>query len=145
MAAVSIAVLGHKAFTAILYFLYSSDIPITHILIPNFAIVYAVNFSNHFGFKVIGGLMFNICGLVDFFKCFKQILEHKYVPLRLISFIKSNCFEGRVSLLNKLIALALLIKISIEPNSSITLFIENLICSSNLISVFMPIDLTPKL
>ena len=31
-------------------------------------------------------------------------------------------------------------KISIEPNSSITLFIENSICSSNLMSVFMPID-----
>ena len=62
-----------------------------------------------------------------------------------MSFIKSNCFEGRVSQLNKLIALALLIKISIEPNSSTTLFIENSICSSNLISVFIPIDLTPKL
>jgi hypothetical protein len=40
-AAVAISVLGHKALTAILYYLNSSLIPNTHKLIPNFAIEYA--------------------------------------------------------------------------------------------------------
>ena len=94
----------------LLYFLYSADIPITHILIPNLAIVYAVKFSNHLGLRLIGGLIFKIWGFLDFLRCFKQIFEQRYVPLKLISFIRSNCFVGRVSLLNNPIALALFIK-----------------------------------
>ena len=45
-AAVAIAVLGHKAFTATPCSLNSSAIPKTHKLIPNLAIVYATWFEN---------------------------------------------------------------------------------------------------
>ena len=48
-AAVAIAVLGQSALQAILSSLNSALIPKMHILIPNFAIVYATCGANHLG------------------------------------------------------------------------------------------------
>lgn len=61
-------VLGHKAFTAILYFLNSAAIPKTHIDIPYLDIVYATWSVNQLGFIFNGGLIFKMCACLLFFK-----------------------------------------------------------------------------
>ena len=60
IAAVAVAVRGHKAFTAIPRSRNSSAIPKTHILIPYFDIVYATCGANHCGAKFNGGAIFKI-------------------------------------------------------------------------------------
>ena len=85
-----------------------------------------------------------IWGFEDFFNKGRQVFEHKYVPLTLISCIKSYLFIGKDSLLNKFIALALFIRMSIEPNSLIILSIAFSTWSSNLISVLIGKALTPN-
>ena len=83
IASVAIAVLGHSAFTAIPSSLSSSLMPNTQKLMPYLAIVYATLFLNHFGFKLSGGEMFNMCGFLLFCKYGMPTLEHRNVPLAL--------------------------------------------------------------
>ena len=61
-----------------------------------------------------------------------------------MSCIKSYLFIGNVSLLNKLMALALFTKISIEPKLLIIFSIAFSTCSSNLISVLIGRAFTPS-
>lgn len=73
-----------------------------------------------------GGDKFKMCGFEDFFKKGIQYLETMKVPLILIWCIKSYFFIEISSVPVKLIAEALLIRMSMPPNFSTTLLIQSL-------------------
>src|ERR1700733_15862876 len=74
-AAVAITARGHSALTATPADLYSPAMPSTHMLMPNFAIVYATCGENHRVSMLSGGDMFKTCGFAAFFKCGMQVFE----------------------------------------------------------------------
>ncbi|RNA45149.1 glutamate-1-semialdehyde 2-1-aminomutase chloroplastic-like [Brachionus plicatilis] len=104
MASVAMAVRGHKAFTAMPSSLSSSLIPSTQKLIPYLAIV------------LRGGERFKMCGLELLRKYGMAIFEHKNVPLAFTWFIRSYFFIVVSKVPVRLIADALLTKMSIPPN-----------------------------
>src|SRR5205085_6953710 len=88
-AAVAIVVLGHNAFTAILYFFNSADSPSTIILMPYLLIVYARCLGNHFLSIFNGGEILRICAEEDFFRNGMHAWLTKNVPRTLMSCIRS--------------------------------------------------------
>ena len=65
-----------------------------------------------------GGEIVRICGFFDLRRCGMHNFEARNVPLVLIYITKSKTLVGIYSTGPRLIALALLIKISIPPNFS---------------------------
>ena len=120
------AVLGHKALTAIPFYLNYYAIPKTHIDIPYFAIVYARWFENHFAFIFKGGERLRICGFLAFIRKGAQYLETKNVPLVLIWCMRSYFFMDCSTVETRLIAEALFIKMSIPPKVLTTFSIHAL-------------------
>src|SRR5687767_5921368 len=88
-AAVAIVVLGHNAFTAILYFFNSADNPRTIILIPYLLMVYARCLGNHFLSIFNGGEIFRIWANEDSFRYGIHAWLIKNVPRTLMSCIRS--------------------------------------------------------
>src|SRR3954463_3794386 len=88
IAAVAIVERGHSALTAILP-LYSPAMPSTHMLMPNFAIVYATCGANQRVSMLSGGDRFRMCGFAAFLRCGMHACEHRNVPRVLIECIRS--------------------------------------------------------
>src|SRR6185295_20290955 len=84
IAAVAIVVRGHSALNAMPADLYSPAMPSTHMLMPNFAIVYATCGANHRVSMLSGGEMLRMCGLPAFLRNGRHACEHKNVPRVLI-------------------------------------------------------------
>ena len=72
----------------------------------------------------MGGDNVSICGLADFFKCSIQYLVTKKVPRTFMSCIRSNLLGSICSVFVRLIAEALLIRISMPPKISTAFLIR---------------------
>src|SRR5438132_12140844 len=84
IAAVAIVVRGHSAFTAMPADLNSPAMPSTHMLMPNFAIVYATCGANQRVSMLSGGDRFKTCGFAAFLRWGMHSLLHRNVPRVLI-------------------------------------------------------------
>src|SRR6476659_877387 len=80
IAEVAIVVRGHSALNAMPADLNSPAMPSTHMLMPNFAIVYATCGANHRCSMLSGGEMLRMCGLLALRRCGRQACEHRNVP-----------------------------------------------------------------
>src|SRR3954451_9734434 len=87
--AVAIVVRGHSALNAMPADLYSPDMPSTHMLMPNFAIVYATCGANQRCSMLSGGERFKTCGFAAFLRCGMHSLLHMNVPRVLMPCIRS--------------------------------------------------------
>eukprot|EP01137_Pigoraptor_chileana_P036752 Opistho-2@32881 len=96
----------------------SSAMPSTQNDMPYFAIVYAVWFLNHRGLRLMGGEILRMCPWRDFFRWGRHAWLVAYVPRALTPFMRSYFFMGVSRVPVRLMADALLIKISIPPNLS---------------------------
>ena len=107
-------------------------------LIPYLDIVYATWFLNHLGLIESGGDKVRMCGLRPAFalsrRCGITACEVKKVPRTFTSNIKSKRLAAVFSVGVKLMALALLIRISRPPNCVAALFTAATIASSSRIS-----------
>src|ERR1700733_6442967 len=83
-AAVAITVRGHSALTATPADFYPPAMPSTHMLMPNFAIVYATCGENHRVSMLSGGDRFKMCGFEAALRYGKHVLETRNVPRVLI-------------------------------------------------------------
>src|SRR5262249_27219714 len=88
-AAVAITVRGHSALTAMPADLYSPAMPSTHMLMPNFAIVYATCGANHLVSMLSGGDRFKMCGFAACLRCGMHVFDTRNVPRVLIACIRS--------------------------------------------------------
>src|SRR6516225_8351079 len=142
-AAVAIVVRGHSALTATPALFSSADSPSTHMLMPNLAMVYAVERSNHFAFMSSGGDNIRMCGFSAFVRCGMQYFDTIKVPRVLMPIIRSNRFMSVAWELVRLMALALLTQISIPPNSVTVLSTAAITWASSRISQMTGIALPP--
>ena len=96
--------------------------PSTHMLIPYFEIVYATCSLNHRGSRLSGGDSVRMCGLrpasAERCKCGRHACEQRNVPRTLMPNIRSKRFIGVAAVPVRLIALALLTRMSMPPNAS---------------------------
>src|SRR5687768_17534640 len=117
MAAVSIDVRGHRELAAMPSSRSSSLRPRVTRLIPYLAMAYPVNRPNHFGSVEIGGDSVRMCGLFDDLRSQgMDSFDNRNEPRQLMSFIRSYAFIGKSSVLERLMALALLTTTSMPPN-----------------------------
>src|SRR3954471_16893574 len=84
IAAVAIVVRGQSALNAMPADLYSPDMPSTHMLMPNFAIVYATCGANQRCSMLSGGDRIRTCGFAAFLRCGIASLLQRKVPRVLI-------------------------------------------------------------
>ena len=87
-------------------------------LMPNFAIVYATCGANQRASMLSGGEMFRMWGFSARARCGMHACEHANVPRVLIWCIRSYRFIAVCSVSVRLIALALLTRMSMPPNAS---------------------------